>query len=207
MAQGLVAVIDRSRTAAGYLTVAETAALAAGGNIVPDPFSVLVGRFVTLGSGNLLYPGVILEGRAAAPLVIGDRNRFFPSTLVMAETGPIEIGDDNQFGEGGFTARANRPGASLHVGHGGRYQGGVTVLGRTRLGSGSQVLGQITVDSCALGEGQPHADPDPDRRGAVLKGRGLARNLRLAAGEVIAGERIFRQQDLQRQTDFHPKPG
>jgi hypothetical protein len=206
MTEDLIALIDRSRAAAGYLAVRETAALVADGNLVPDPFSVLISRFVTLGTGNLLYPGVVLEGRDGAPLAVGDRNRFHGPTLIVAETGPIQIGHDNQFGEGGFTARANRAGAGIRIGDGGRYLGGVTVLGQTRLGSGSQVLGAITLDDCDLGDGRPYAEPDPDLRGAVLKGQGLARRLRLAVGEVIVGDRAFRQQDLQRQTDFHPKP-
>jgi hypothetical protein len=206
MTDELIALIDQARAAAGYLSVLQTARLSDRGNVVLDPFSILISPHVTIGSGNLFNPSVILGGSRDAPLVIGNSNRFYGGTLIVAETGPIVIGDGNQFGEGGFTARANRPGASIQIGSGGRYVGGSTVLGRCRLGNGSQILGMITADGVELGDGEPHTDPDPDTRGGVLKGSGLARGIRVNAGEVVVGDRLFRQQDIQRQFDFHPKP-
>ncbi|HWL67957.1 MAG TPA: hypothetical protein VNS22_06180 [Geminicoccus sp.] len=206
MNEDLLTLIDRARTAGGYLSVRDTVRLIEGGNIVPDPFSVLISRFVTIGTGNLFHPSVVLEARAGAPLSIGDRNRFCTGTVIVAATGPIRIGHGNQFGEGGFVARTNRPDADIRIGDGGRYVGGVAVFGLSRLGSGSQVLGGITVDSCELGDGRSFAEPDPDLRGGVLKGHGTARGLRVAAGEVLLGEGSFLQEKLQRQTDFHPKP-
>jgi hypothetical protein len=61
------------------------------------------------------------------------------------------------------------------------------------------------VDSCRLAAGAPFSHPDPDRRAGLLKGAGSARHLSVATGEVIAGNGVFRREDVKRQTSFHPK--
>jgi hypothetical protein len=91
------------------------------------------------------------------------------------------------------------------IGDEGRYLGGAAVYGETDLGSGSQLLGLITVENCRLAPGASFRDPDPDRRGALLKGQGVARDIELAAGQVILGSGIFRVEDARPQSDFHPK--
>ena len=201
----LIARIDQARGALGFLTLAETMALADRGTLVLDPFSVLIARRAGIGRDNVFHPGVTLACGPAAVLQLGDGNVLHPGTLIAAETGTIRIGDRNQFGEGGFTARANRDGAAIAIGDGGRYLSGATIQGRSTLGSGSQVLGAITVDDCSLGAGRRFSDPDPDARGAVLKGTGSARGLVLEAGQVIAGWGPFRIEDLKPQSFFHPK--
>ena len=51
------------------------------------------------------------------------------------------------------------------------------------------------------------AEPDPDRRGAVLKGLGQARHLTLARGRVIQAFGIFDLADSRPQSFFHPPSG
>jgi hypothetical protein len=177
-----VAQLDRIRAGRGFLSIAETLALADSGNVVLDPFSLLVSRGVRIGSDNVFYPGV---------------------TLICETGGTIVIGSHNQFGEGGFTARAEG-GASIGIGDGGRYMLGASVTGPAQLGSGSQILGAIAVQDCVLGAGGTFRDPDPDARGAVLKGVGRARGLRLARGQVIQGDGVFDIANLKPQSSYHP---
>jgi hypothetical protein len=56
-----------------------------------------------------------------------------------------------------------------------------------------------------LGAGESYLHPDPDLRGAVLKGAGLARGLRVGRGEVISRRENFEQADIERQVAYHPK--
>ena len=73
------------------------------------------------------------------------------------------------------------------------------------LGTGSQVIGPIRVQNCHLGEGDDHTAPDPDTRGGVLKGYGLARGLAVPQGHVIAGNGTFNLEEMKRQSFYHPK--
>ncbi|MEP3279529.1 MAG: hypothetical protein ABJN26_01390 [Stappiaceae bacterium] len=196
--------IDDVRRRLGFLSVAETLQLNELGNTIVDPFSTLIGRQVQIGHGNLFYPAVTIECSGEGSVLIGSNNTFHSGTRIQSENGVVEIGDDNQFGDGGFIARSNRS-AAIKIGNGGRYTSGATIVGNTALGSGSQVLGPITVENCELGEGETFAHPDPDLRAAVLKGQGRARGIKISAGEVIAGQGPFDPGSVQRQTDFHPK--
>jgi hypothetical protein len=197
--------VDEVRRARGLMTLAEIADLVARGNVVFDPFSTLIAATARIGTGNVFHPCVTLEVSPEAELVIGDDNLFHPTTVIGAATGPIRIGSANQFGEGGFTARANRPGATIVIGDGGRYLGGAAVHGASRLGSGSQFLGAITAEGCELEGGESHRHPDPDRRGGLLKGSGVARDLRVRVGHVIVGSGRFRAEDHEPQRNHHPK--
>jgi carbonic anhydrase/acetyltransferase-like protein (isoleucine patch superfamily) len=205
MQPDLLSALNLPRRAAGLLTLEEVLELASSGNVIFDPFSVLISRHARIGRGNVFHPCVTVSCAAGAELRVGDRNVFHTGTLLAAETGPLSIGDGNQFGEGGFTAKANSPGARIIIGNGGRYLGGASVFGQTELGSGSQVLGAITVDGCSLAGGAAFSDPDPDKRAAVLKGAGTARRLVLGVGQVIAGSGSFRMEDVKPQSFFHPK--
>ncbi len=196
--------LNAARERLGFLDISQTIALNQEGNIVLDPFSTLISRGVRLGSGNVIYPSAILECDAPGILTIGDNNIFRSGTEIAALGGVISIGNGNQFGEGGFFAKANREGARIEIGNSGRYLSGATVVGKTVLGSGSQILGSITADNCELEAGEPYSHPDPDLRAAVLKGQGLARQIKLARGEVIQGNGRFAREDILRQTHFHP---
>jgi carbonic anhydrase/acetyltransferase-like protein (isoleucine patch superfamily) len=198
-----VAKLDRVRSSAGYLTVAETLGLADSGNVVLDPFSLLIGRGVHIGANNVFFPNVSLSCEHVGSIAIGNANTFHPGVSMLATHGPIVIGNGNQFGEGGFTAKANRSGAFIEIGDGGRYVGGAAVYGATRLGSGSQILGAISADDCSLAPGAPYTDPNPDARGAVLKGAGTARGLTIALGMTLAGNGVFNADDAKPQSFYH----
>jgi hypothetical protein len=194
--------LDQVRIDQGYLTLAETLALVDRGNAVLDPFSLLIGRSVSIGSRNIFYPNVTIGGEGA--VAIGDRNTFHSGTALFAAGGRIMVGAHNQFGEGGFTARADRLGALIEIGDHGRYVGGAAVHGAAQLGSGSQILGAVAVQDCTLAAGGSFAEPDPDARGAVLKGVGRARGLSLATGQVIQGNGVFDASEIKWQSFYHP---
>ncbi|MBD9623993.1 hypothetical protein IB279_13680 [Ensifer sp. ENS06] len=198
--------LDHVRSQQGLLLIGETIELSRRGNVIYDPSSVLVSRHAIIGSGNTFFPGVYLFcSEDAGRLSIGDGNVLYPNTLIEASLGNIQIGNNNQFGDGGFTARANRNGASITIGDEGRFMGGATILGATNLGSGSQLLGAITADNCTLEAGGSHREPNPDRRAGLLKGSGLARGLSVPVGHVVVGAGAFVASDLQLQSNFHPK--
>jgi hypothetical protein len=197
--------LDDLRRSQNLLTIDEVIRLIDGGNRIYDPFSVLISARARLGSGNTLFPCVFLLCEEAGELSIGDGNIFHANTLVEASLGSIAIGSGNQFGEGGFTAKANRPGARIQIGDKGRYQNGASIYGETELGSGSQLLGAITVESCRLEAGDCFRDPDPDLRAGLLKGSGVARNITVPRGKVIVGAGGFSAEKMLPQSDFHPK--
>jgi hypothetical protein len=194
------------RQAAGLLTPLELIALGDRGVRVFDPFSTLVSQGVVLGDGCILYPNTQLLSEEGRSLTVGPDNIFYPGCWLRAEAGDISIGSGNQFGEGGFTAVANRSGASLQFGSRGRFQRGAAVYAAAVIGDGCQILGPVAVQDCELAGGGDFRHPEPDERGAVLKGVGTARGLRLRQGEVIAGAGIFRPEDLKNQSFYHPKP-
>ena len=197
---------DHARAQLGLMTIAEILELTRSGNIILDPWSLLVARGVTIGSENVLGPAISLLCGHDARLVIGDRNELAAGTVIDATSGDITIGNSNQFGPGGCTVRTIRPGERIAIGDDGRYRHGCQIFGRSLLGSGSQVTGPIVAESCTLGSGGSFAEPDPDLRGAVLKGGGIARDIVLERGRVIQGCGPFRPEDVKPQSFFHPKP-
>lgn len=197
--------IDAVRVGEGFLSIAETIALGARGNVVLDPFSTLIGRDVRIGSGNRFHPNCVVACKPGASCTIGDENNFFSQTLIDAANGAIQIGSRNRFGPGGFAAISDRGSGSIAIGNDGRYTSGVQVFAHTGIGDGCQVHGAISVADCVLAGGADHAHPDPDLRGAVLKGYGTARKLSVGAGQVIAGEGRFEQSALRAQSYYHPK--
>jgi hypothetical protein len=195
--------LDGVRAEHGYLTLAETFVLIDSGNAVLDPFSLLIGRAVAVGRRNTFYPNVTIACDTAGAIAIGDDNAFHSGTSLFAVGGWIAIGARNQFGEGGFIARADRAGAMIEIGDEGRYLGGAAVYAAAYLGSGSQILGAVAVQDCTLGAGGSHEHSDPDSRGAVLKGVGRARHLSLATGQVIQGNGVFDAKDAKPQSFYH----
>jgi len=166
---------------------------------------VLVSESVSLGAGNRLYPGVVIECRAGASITIGADNVFWPGTVIVAEAGCIMIGSFSAFGPGGCTLALDAGGGAIEVGDGCRLREGAVLLSDCSIGSGAQVLGPIQVTACRLGAGATYAGPDPAARGGVLKGTGRARGLVIGCGEVILGEGCFNQANLTSQRAFHPR--
>lgn len=132
--------INDIRHTRGLLTIEETLALAADGNLVLDPFSVLIARTVEIGRDNILHPNVQLIG--PAPLSLGNGNTVHMGTRIEAVAGPIRIGHRNEIGDGGFSARTLVPGTHIAIGDEGRYTLNCAITcstGRCDLGSGSQI--------------------------------------------------------------------
>lgn len=200
----LLEAIDRTRERHGFLSLAEMLALEDSGNVIFDPFSTLIARDAVIGKNNVFHPNARIDCRAEAALRIGSGNIFHSNTVVEAATNAIVIGDGNLFGEGAVCVKANAPGSAITIGDNGRYCGIVNLFGKTTLGSGSQILGNITAGNCSLAEGRSYSHPVADERGAVLKGTGIVREIHLSQGQVIDGWGVFRSGDALPQSSFHP---
>ena len=195
---------DDARRALGFLTEGETEALGEHGIVVPDPSSVLVSSRVELGSGSVLWPGIILR-LAIGRLAIGAATQCYPGTRVVVEGGSVVIGRDCEIGEeGGFTVKADT-GHIIAIGDGARLLGGGSLSGSNHVGAGGQILGGIRCRDCHLGDGGDHRDPEPGLRGGVLKGFGVARGLEVPRGHVIQAFGDFAGAPLRHQTFFHPE--
>ena len=197
---------DESRQRLGFLSAAETAALAHRGVVIPDATSVLVSPGVQLATGAVLWPGVILEARDGGTIVIGAGTQLFPGSRLVASGGSIKVGASAEIGEeGGFTLKAEAEDL-IEVGDGARLLGGGSLILSNRIGRGAQILGPIRCQNCTLGDGGSFRDPDPDGRGGVLKGSGVARHVDVPTGSVIQAFGLFSEGVLRRQSYFHPKP-
>jgi carbonic anhydrase/acetyltransferase-like protein (isoleucine patch superfamily) len=199
--------MDAARAALGFLDPEGLGALATHGVLILDPFSTLVSPGVEIEPGAVLWPNVTLEARAGGRIRVGARTRLFPGCRLLADGGSIAIGSDVEFGDdGGFSAKV-KPGETIEIGNRARLAGGGCLSESNSLGTGAQVLGRIDVRSCRLGAGGDYAEPDPDRRGAVLKGSGQARNLTLGQGQVIQAFGLFSEAEIRPQSFFHPGSG
>jgi hypothetical protein len=190
----------------GFLSVEQLLALHGVENEILDPFSTLVGTAARIGTSNVLYPGVVVECSPGSELMLGSGNRLYPGTLLLASNGgQVTIGDHNQFGDGGCRVKANRSDVVIVIGGGGRFLGGAEIVGSSYLGNGAQVIGPITAQDCTLEDGGSFGDADPDRRGGVLKGAGLARGIRLGPGDVVNATGSFTGAPIERQAAYHPR--
>lgn len=196
--------LDLQRANKNFLTSAELSEVIGKHNTVLDT-SVLISKGALIGAGNTFYPGVVIEQQGDGTLTIGDGNVFYPGTYILSTGGTVSIGDNNEFGPAGVTVKANAPDVVITIGSNGRYCDGVSIMGKTTLGTGSQILGNITVQSCTLADGGTFQESDPDKRAAVLKGFGLARNIALEIGQVVNGVGNFADSPVERQSSYHPK--
>jgi hypothetical protein len=198
-------ITDAQRTARGLRTVDEVLELAAAGTVVLDPYSLLIGVRVQLGAGNVFYPGVVIECDDESTCVLGSENTLLPGTFITATGGAsISLGDGSRIGEGSTRITADGPDAVVKVGNRTRISSNPILVGPAELGDGSQLIGQIIAQGVQLGAGADWTHPDPDARGAVLKGFGRARGLTVGAGEVINGSGDFAEAPLERQRTYHP---
>lgn len=196
--------IDQQRASKNFLTTAELVDTVGERNSILDT-SVLIGKNAVIGASNTFYPGVVIEQQGDGKITIGDGNVFYPGTYFLSTAGEIIIGDNNEFGPAGVTIKANMPDALIAIADNGRYCDGVSIMGRTTLSMGSQILGNIIVQSCTLAGGGDFQEPDPDKRAAVLKGFGLARNIALEVGQVVNGAGDFATFPIEQQSSYHPK--
>ena len=191
----------------GFLTVDEALRLSSRGVLIPDPVSVLVSPGVELGEGAILWPGTILQVSNGGSIAVGSGTNLFPGARLVAAGGRIDIGTQAEIGEeGGFTIKADS-GIALEVGHGARLLGGGSLIGPNRIGHGAQIIGPIRCQNCTLGDGGTYRDPEPDERGGVLKGSGVARNVEVPLGHVIQAFGLFAEGIMRRQSYFHPRLG
>lgn len=198
--------IKYTREAKDFLGLEEVLATVGKINTILDPYSILISQGVKVGTGNVFYPNVVIERTGDGTLEIGNDNVFYPGTYIISSAGAVKIGNDNEFGTSGCTIKANMADAAIVIGDGGRYCDGANIMGKTHLGSGSQVLGNITVQGCTLAAGGTFQTPEPDERAAVLKGFGLARGITLQKGQVVNGSGNFAEQLVEWQRDYHSKP-
>jgi carbonic anhydrase/acetyltransferase-like protein (isoleucine patch superfamily) len=201
----VTAVSDAARRRLGFLSLMATAALAHRGVVLPDPGSVLVSDDVRLEEGVVLWPGIILQASDGGRIAVGRGANLFPGTRIVASGGSVAIGTAAEIGEeGGFTIKAGA-GDAIDIGDGARLLGGGSLTLSNRLGSGAQILGPIRCQNCTLGDGGTYRDPEPDERGGVLKGSGVARGIEVPQGHVIQAFGVFAEGTLRRQSYFHPK--
>ncbi|WP_207482233.1 hypothetical protein [Arenibaculum pallidiluteum] len=197
---------DEGRRHLGFLTAAGTAALADRGVAVLDPGSTLVSPGIDWGRGVVLYPGTVVQ-RLDGAVAVGAGTVLFPGTRIVAAGGSVLVEEAAEIGEeGGFTLKAEEAGIRIRVGAGARLLGGGSLARSNEIGRGAQVLGPIRCQDCVLGDGGTHREPDPDRRGGVLKGTGVARGITVPAGHVIQAFGLFAEAPLRRQIEFHPPP-
>lgn len=198
--------VDAIRLQQGFLSLAATAALIGRGVAVLDPHSTLVAEGVDLEAGVVLWPGVTLQRLDGGNLSVGAGTVLHSGTRILARGGTVALGQRVEIGEeGGFTIKADKPGVVIDIGDEARLLGGGSAMLGNSIGRGAQVLGPIRMQECRLDAGGSHAEPDPDRRGGVLKGTGVARGLQIPQGGGIQAFGVFDAALLRRQVEFHPK--
>jgi hypothetical protein len=196
---------DAARKSLGFMTLAETRALADRQVVVPDPGSTLVSSSIRFGSGVVLWPNTTLQCLDGGAIAIGPGTIIFPGTRVVASGGVVTVGSGAELGEeGGFTIKADAP-STIRIGDGARLLGGGSLTLSNTVGTGAQVIGPIRCRNCRLGDGDSYREPDPDLRGGVLKGSGVAHDLHVPQGHVIQSFGLFAEAPLRRQSYFHPK--
>lgn len=197
--------VDASRRSLGFLEVGAMVALADRGIHLLDPFSILISPEAEIEPGAVLFPNVVLDTGAGGAIRIGAGTRLFSGTYIRADGGAVSVGRRAEIGaDGGFSLMASA-GVAIAVGDRARLTGGGILSENCDIGDGAQILGRIDVRACRLAEGGAYDEADPDRRGAVLKGHGQARDIHLAQGQVIQGFGLFSQAEVRMQSFFHPK--
>ncbi|WP_105383530.1 hypothetical protein [Neorhizobium alkalisoli] len=201
-----LSLINEMRVGQGFLSVEETVLLSQQGITIMDPFSTLVSKRAQLSESLLIWPNVTISVGPRGSLTIGSQTVLHSGLRIEANEGSIEIGCRAELGHaGGFTILASGNADLVTIGDEVRLNGGGSVAVKAEIGHGAQVLGPISVQHCKLGAGGSHREPDPDKRGGVLKGCGVARHLEIPAGMVIQAFGDFAQAPLRPQTFFHPK--
>ena len=206
--QAILDQLNQHRSAGGYLLVEQVVALGADGIVVTDPFAVQISKHVVFKGSCRIRGAVNLLSDTAGALTIGSGVTIEGSCTIEAKNGgTVTVGDGADIGvEGGFHIHANVAESSIVLGPRVRLYGGGAIYGKSVLGQGAQILGRIKVVNCILAGGADSSEPNPDLRGAVLKGMGLAENISLQCGEVVRSFGLFTALQTQRQVEFHPYP-
>lgn len=198
---------DEHRDALGYLSVDATCELAGQGVRVLDPNSTLIARSVVVGAGTVIYPWVVISCDEDGLVIVGERCVLYPGCLFEARAhGRIVIGDDVELGPGGATIRAFQSTDAIELEELVRISSNCELTGACELGRGAQILGAISARSVRLAAGLGgYRWPDPDQRGAVLKGAGIADGITLGRGEVRSCRASFNDAATGRQSSYHPR--
>jgi carbonic anhydrase/acetyltransferase-like protein (isoleucine patch superfamily) len=196
----MVASLNALRRKHDFLTIEEVVVLAET-NTIFDPFSVLIGVKVKIGIGNCIYPNVTLEPTDGA-IAIGDNNTLHSGLRIVAKSGEVRIGSSNWIGENQALIQCAK--TKIHITDFSRIMNGAIILDDCYLGKGSQVVGNIKMTKCYLGDGESFLEKNPNLRGGVLKGFGMARDVRVNAGSVINGQGTFNISMIEMQETYHP---
>jgi len=192
--------MNKSRKANGYKTIDEVIDLAQT-NTVFDLFSVLISGTVSVGDGNIFYPNVLIQN-IGGKISIGQNNTFFGGTRIISEYGEIFVGNDNEIGENSISIKSNK--SQITIKNECRLMGGAQITDDCYLGNGSQVLGNIKMAKCILSDGKSYREKNPNNRGGVIKGYGIASSLKIDIGMVISGNGKFSIDDIILQEKNHP---
>ncbi len=204
LSDAIIEQLDRTRLAMGYRSIAQTMALADQGNVILNPFSTLISHHAKIGNDNIFHPNTCLSAHASSLLSVGNGNLFQGAVSITAQNGLIQIGDENIFGAGNIVIETHQTDAPVTIGANGRFKGFIEISGRCDLGSGCQILGNISLRGVRLQGGGSYQHPVADERGAVLKGHGRALDIALKTGQVIAGDGSFAITEMRMQSHYHP---
>ncbi|MCB9139971.1 MAG: hypothetical protein H6642_16640 [Caldilineaceae bacterium] len=193
-------VMNRSRRENGFKTIDELIVLS-NDNTVFDLFSVLIGASVEIGSGNMIYPNVLIQA-TNGKVMIGEENIFYSGTRILSEGGEIVMGSKNEIGE--QSAGIKSVNDRIEIKDECRVMSGAQIGDGCYLGNGAQVLGTIRMTRCILLDGKSYRERNPNKRGGVLKGSGVAGDLSVGVGMVISGNGHFSINDLVPQERNHP---
>jgi len=170
-------------------------------NVIYDVFSILISTKVIIGKGNTFYPNVVLECINGVS-TIGNNNKFYNGTTIRIVQSELEIGDRNEIGENGISITTTK--GKTIIRNGCRLRNNAQIMDNCCIGNGAQVLGNIKMSNCILEDGEAYTYKDPNKRGGVLKGYGIANSLKIGTGEVINGNGIMTNEMIERQEKYHP---
>jgi len=188
--------INQVRSENGYRTIDELLDIGKR-NTIYDIFSILISKTVSIGSGNVFYPNVLIKGETT----IGDSNTLFSGTNIQAIKGIVKIGSGNEIGENIAEIKASN--GKVNITDQCRIMNNAHIMDGCYLGKGSQVLGNIKISNCYLCDGESYKERNPNNRGGVIKGFGTGNNLKIATGMVINGNGIMKMEMLERQEKYH----
>ena len=162
----VLANMDSSRRALGFLDLAGLTTLARRGIHILDPFSTLVSPGVEIEAGAVLHTNVRLELTAGGRIRIGAQTRLSAGSHLTARGGLILVGSSAEIGdEGGFSIRA-KTGETIAIGDRVRLTGGGSLSGNCRIGDGPRSwAGSMSATAGSAREGTiPKPIPTPVAR-------------------------------------------
>ena len=192
--------INDARAKNGFMSIDDLYELTKT-NTIYDIFSIIISSTVRIGIGNIIYPNVVIESDKSL-VDICDNNTFYSGTRIVAKNGKVIIGTNNEIGENSVSIKSEN--TKIEVKNECRLNNCAQLLCNSYFGNGSQVLGNIKVINCNLYDGLSYKEINPNKRGGVLKGFGIANNLNIGIGKVINGKGIMTIDMIEDQEKYHP---